>query len=39
VRGFAEAHGGRIEASANPGGGARFTLFIPWTPHDSIPSE
>ncbi len=39
VRGFAEALGGRIEASDNPGGGARFTLFIPWTPHDSIPSE
>ncbi|MBC8009249.1 MAG: DUF4118 domain-containing protein, partial [Burkholderiales bacterium] len=39
VRGFAEAHGGRIEASANPGGGARFTLYVPWTPHDSIPAE
>ncbi|HSI09005.1 MAG: ATP-binding protein, partial [Rariglobus sp.] len=39
VRGFAEAHGGRIEASDNPGGGARFTLSIPWAPHDTVPSE
>lgn len=39
VRGFAEAHGGRVEASDNPGGGARFTLHVPWTPHDSIPAE
>jgi two-component system, OmpR family, sensor histidine kinase KdpD len=39
VRGFAEAHGGHIEASGNPGGGARFTLYVPWTPHDTIPSE
>jgi two-component system, OmpR family, sensor histidine kinase KdpD len=39
VRGFAEAHGGRVEASANPRGGARFTLHVPWTPHDSIPAE
>lgn len=39
VRGFAEAHGGRVEAGDNPGGGARFTLHVPWTPHDSIPAE
>ena len=39
VRGFIEAHGGRVEAGDNPGGGARFTLFIPWAPHASVPSE
>ena len=39
VRGFVEAHNGRAEASNRPGGGACFTLFLPFDRHGSVPSE
>jgi signal transduction histidine kinase len=29
VRGLAEAQGGMVEAAAGPGGGARFTVYLP----------
>jgi len=39
VRGFVEAHGGRVEAANRPGGGACFTLFLPFDRHGSVPPE
>ena len=39
VRGFAEAHGGRVEVRNQPTGGARFTLFLPFDKHGSVPAE
>lgn len=39
VRGFAVAHGGAVVASANPGGGACFTIFLPYGPHGGVPNE
>jgi two-component system sensor histidine kinase KdpD len=29
VKGFVEAHGGRVEAANRPGGGAQFTIHLP----------
>jgi signal transduction histidine kinase len=31
VKGFVEAHGGRISAANRPAGGAMFTMTIPQT--------
>ncbi len=39
VRGFVEAHNGRVEASNRPGGGACFTMFLPFDRHGSVPPE
>lgn len=39
VRGFAVAHGGTVIARANPGGGACFTIYLPYGPHGSVPNE
>jgi two-component system sensor histidine kinase KdpD len=39
IRGFVGAQGGEIVAGENPGGGAVFTVYLPYTPHGSVPSE
>lgn len=39
VRGFVAAQGGEIVAGENPGGGAVFTVYLPFTPHGNVPSE
>jgi K+-sensing histidine kinase KdpD len=39
VRGFVVAHGGAVVAGANPGGGACFTIFLPYGPHSVVPNE
>jgi len=39
IRGFVTAQGGEIVAGENPGGGAVFTVYLPFTPHGNVPSE
>jgi two-component system OmpR family sensor kinase len=40
VRGFAEAHGGRVTAAAGPLGGAQVTMWLPLAPPtDSTPDN
>jgi two-component system sensor histidine kinase KdpD len=39
IRGFVAAQGGEIVAGENPGGGAVFTVYLPFTPHGNVPSE
>ena len=39
VRGFLLAQGGDIAVGANPGGGAVFTVYLPYEPAAAIPVE
>jgi two-component system sensor histidine kinase KdpD len=39
IRGFVVAQGGEIVAGENPGGGAVFTVYLPYVPHDQVPLE
>ena len=39
VRGFVVAQGGDIMVGANPGGGAVFTIYLPYQPHGEVPVE
>lgn len=39
VRGFVAAQGGEVVAGENPGGGAVFTVYLPYAPHDKVPAE
>jgi two-component system sensor histidine kinase KdpD len=39
VRGFMHAQGGEVVVDEPPGGGARFTLYLPHTPHENVPHE
>ncbi|WP_414662126.1 DUF4118 domain-containing protein [Horticoccus sp. 23ND18S-11] len=39
IRGFVVAQGGEIVAGENPGGGAVFTVYLPYTPHGKVPTE
>jgi two-component system, OmpR family, sensor histidine kinase KdpD len=39
IRGFAVAQGGEVVAGENPGGGAVFTVYLPYEPHGKVPTE
>ena len=39
IRGFVVAQGGEVVAGENPGGGAVFTVYLPFAPHANVPSE
>jgi two-component system sensor histidine kinase KdpD len=39
IRGFVAAQGGEVVAGENPGGGAVFTVYLPYTPHAKVPAE
>ncbi|MBS0662536.1 MAG: sensor histidine kinase KdpD [Verrucomicrobia bacterium] len=39
IRGFVVAQGGEIVAGENPGGGAVFTVYLPYAPHGKVPTE
>lgn len=39
IRGFVVAQGGEIVVGENPGGGAVFTVYLPFTPHGGVPVE
>lgn len=39
VHGFVVAQKGELIADDNPGGGARFTLYLPYAPHSNVPNE
>ena len=39
VRGFVVAQGGDIMVGENPGGGAVFTIYLPYQPHGDVPVE
>lgn len=39
IRGFVTAQGGEVVAGENPGGGAVFTVYLPYVAHASVPAE
>jgi two-component system sensor histidine kinase KdpD len=39
IRGFVVAQGGEVVAGENPGGGAVFTVYLPYSPHETVPNE
>lgn len=39
IRGFVSAQGGEVVAGENPGGGAVFTVYLPFAPHSNVPTE
>ncbi len=39
IRGFVTAQGGEIVVGENPGGGAVFTVYLPYQPHAKVPAE
>ncbi|MBS0632321.1 MAG: sensor histidine kinase KdpD [Verrucomicrobia bacterium] len=39
IRGFVVAQGGEIVVGENPGGGAVFTVYLPYEPHGNVPGE
>jgi K+-sensing histidine kinase KdpD len=39
VHGFVAAQGGEVTADNRPSGGARFTIFLPISPCESVPNE
>jgi two-component system sensor histidine kinase KdpD len=39
IRGFVAAQGGEVVAGQNPGGGAVFTVYLPYAPHGEVPNE
>ena len=39
VRGFIAAQGGSIVVGENPGGGAVFTIYLPYRAHGDVPQE
>jgi len=39
IRGFVAAQGGEVVAGENPGGGAVFTVYLPYSPHETVPEE
>jgi two-component system sensor histidine kinase KdpD len=39
IRGFTAAQGGEIVVGENPGGGAVFTVYLPYAPHGKVPNE
>lgn len=39
IRGFVVAQGGDVVAGENPGGGAVFTVYLPFSAHENVPAE
>jgi two-component system sensor histidine kinase KdpD len=39
ISGFVTAQGGEVVAGENPGGGAVFTVYLPYEPHANVPNE
>jgi two-component system sensor histidine kinase KdpD len=39
IRGFVVAQGGDVVAGENPGGGAVFTVYLPFSAHETVPNE
>ena len=39
IRGFVVAQGGDVVAGENPGGGAVFTVYLPFAAHEAVPNE
>ena len=39
IRGFVVAQGGDVVAGENPGGGAVFTVYLPFSAHEMVPTD